>query len=60
VLWKDGCRLLLLLLDECSFMKELHFRAPLFEAALSHIKVYDQYAGIQFKISFNTEQDIDK
>ncbi len=60
VLWKDGCRLLLLLLDECNFMKELHFRVPLFEAALSHIKVYDQYGEKQFKISFNMEQDIVK
>lgn len=56
-LWKNTNRLLLLVLDESAFLKELHFRAPLLEAALSHIKVFNQYGKKQFRISFDMEQE---
>ena len=57
VIWKDDSRCFLLILDECSFMKELHFRAPLFEAALSHIKIFDQYGEKQYRISFDMKHE---
>ena len=57
VLWKDDGRCFLIILDECSFMKELHFRAPLFEAALSHIKIFDQYGEKQYRVSFDMKEE---
>lgn len=48
--------LYLLLLDECQFLKELHFRAPLLEAAEAKIAVYNQYEEKRYRISFNMEK----
>ena len=58
ILLKENGRLLLLLLDESGFLKQLHFRAPLFEAAGAQINIYDQYDQKCFRISFEMEQKL--
>ena len=57
IICKENNRVALLLLDECGFMKQLHFRAPLFEAASAKIKIFDQYGEKQYRISFGMEQE---
>lgn len=57
VLFKGIGKANLLLLDECSFLKQLYYRSPVFEVADSHIKIYDQYGEKGFRISFNMEDD---
>lgn len=43
----------LLVLDECGFLKGLHFRTPVLENAGSEISVYDQYNDKKFRICFD-------
>lgn len=48
----------LLLLDECRFLKELHFRAPLFEPAKAEVTIYNQYNECRYSVSFGMEKHI--
>lgn len=54
----DSEAVYLLLLDECQFMKELRFRAPVFEAAKAEIIVYNQYNETKYHISFDMYKHI--
>ncbi|MBO4562359.1 MAG: hypothetical protein J5772_01965, partial [Clostridia bacterium] len=57
VLYRESGMLYLLLLDECGFMKSLHFRSPLLEAADARVKVYDQFGEKSFRISFEMKEE---
>ena len=57
-LLKEPGVMYLLLLDECQFLKELHFRAPLLEPAKAEITVYNQYNESRYRVSFDMEKHI--
>ncbi|MBQ9544804.1 MAG: hypothetical protein IJV00_06740 [Clostridia bacterium] len=46
----------LALLDSCGFLKSLHFRSPLLQAAGTKVAVYDQFGESRYLISFEMEQ----
>lgn len=55
-LLKERDAVYLLLLDECEFLKELHFRSPFLEAAGAEIAIYGQYGKTRYRISFDMEK----
>lgn len=57
-LLKEPGVMYLLLLDECQFLKELHFRAPLLEPAKAEITIYNQYNESRYRVSFDMEKHI--
>ena len=57
-LLKEPGAMYLLLLDECLFLKEMHFRTPLLESANAEITVYNQYNVSRYRISFDMEKQI--
>ncbi len=57
-LLKEPGAMYLLLLDECQFLKEMHFRTPLLESANAEITVYNQYNVSRYRISFDMGKQI--
>jgi hypothetical protein len=57
VLFRESGALYLLLLDECGFMKALHFRSPLLQASGAAISVYDQYGEKSCRVSFDMKEE---
>lgn len=53
VLYETPGELCLLVLDQCIFLKELHFRAPLLSLCDAGIRVYDQYGEKEYTVSFD-------
>ena len=49
---EDGA-LYFLLLDQCSFIKKLHFRSPFLQSCHSKIEIHDQYGKQSYTISFD-------
>ena len=50
-------RKILMLLDECTALKELHFRAPLLETADATITVYNQNEEKTLRITFDMQKE---
>ena len=46
----------LILLDECGFLKDLHFRSPVLAPAGTHIRICNQYEEKQYRVSFDMQR----
>lgn len=55
ILCEEPGELCLLLMDSCTFLKELHFRAPYLRSCDSKIEIHDQYGIQKYAISFDME-----
>lgn len=55
--FKDFGKLYLLLMDECNYLKSLHYRSPILESAQTRITIYNQYGESAYRISFNMEKE---
>ncbi len=56
VLYREKGIRYLALLDESKTRKDLHYRAPLLEAAEAKMEIFDQYGDRQYRITFKMEQ----
>ena len=56
VICKEPGALYLILLDQCGFLKQLHFRSPLLNPAGCEITVYDQYEETKYRVSFDMQK----
>ena len=57
VIFKESGKMYLLLMDECNYLKSLHYRSPLLKSAQTKIKVYNQYGESTYRISFDMEKE---
>ena len=56
VLFREIGKLYFMVLDECGFLKGLHFRAPILDRAGTTIKIWNQYEEKSYRISFQMER----
>ena len=56
ILYEEPGMLCLLLMHQCLFLKELHFRSPFMESCGAEIEIYDQYGISSYAISFDMKQ----
>ncbi len=56
VFFSEQGKLYLILLDECGFLKGLHFRAPALDHAGTSIKIWNQYGEKRYRVSFQMER----
>ena len=56
IICREPGALYLMLLDQCGFLKDLHFRSPLLSSAGCEITVYDQYEKTKDRVSFDMQK----